>query len=207
MSFNKYLRILTEHLLSLVSFLIYSGFRSSRLQMFFKIVTLKNFVIFIGKQRLFIKRQTSGTTSDNEWKRVVQRVWQRMTTSDNEWYNEWYKEWYNECYKEWQRMITSGTTSDSEWYKEWQRVVQQVATSDNEWQQMVQRVTTSDNRWHRMTRSDNKWQFWPNFLFSNNMVLVWAALHFITPEVTADNSNRCIQNLCKLIKEYYCGIS
>ena len=42
-SFNKYLRILTEHLLSLVSFLIYSGFRSSRSQMFFKIVTLKKF--------------------------------------------------------------------------------------------------------------------------------------------------------------------
>ena len=41
--------ILTEHLLSLVSFLIYSGFRSSRSQMFFKIVTLKNFSIFTGK--------------------------------------------------------------------------------------------------------------------------------------------------------------
>ena len=41
-SFNKYLRILTEHLLSLVSFVIYSGFRSSRSHMFFKIVTLKN---------------------------------------------------------------------------------------------------------------------------------------------------------------------
>ena len=29
----------------------------------------------------FIKRQTSGTSSDNEWQRVVQRV----TTNDNEW--------------------------------------------------------------------------------------------------------------------------
>ena len=53
-------------------------------------------------------------------------------------------------------------------------------TSDNEWQQVVQRVTTSEKRWHRMTRSDNEWQFWPNFLFSNTMVLVWAVLHFIT---------------------------
>ena len=41
--------------------------------------------------RSFIKRQTSATSSDNEW--------QRMTTSDNEWYNEW------------QRI----TTSDNKW--------------------------------------------------------------------------------------------
>ena len=40
MSFNKHLRILTEHLFSLVLFLISSGFKSSRSQMFFKIVTL-----------------------------------------------------------------------------------------------------------------------------------------------------------------------
>ena len=39
-----------EHLLSLVSFLIYSDFRSSRSQMFLKIVVLKNFAIFTGKQ-------------------------------------------------------------------------------------------------------------------------------------------------------------
>ena len=32
-----------------VSFLIYSDFRSSRLQMFFKIFVLKNFAIFTGK--------------------------------------------------------------------------------------------------------------------------------------------------------------
>ena len=78
-------------------------------------------------------------------------------------------------------MLPQVTTSDNEW--------QQVTTSGNEWQQLVQRVTTSDNRWHRMTGSDNEWQFWPNFLFSNNVVLVWAVLHFITPEVTADRSN------------------
>ena len=36
---------------------------------------------------------TSGTKSDNEWQRVVQRV----TANDNEWYNEW------------QRVTTSGT--------------------------------------------------------------------------------------------------
>ena len=41
------------------------------------------------KKRSFIKRQTSGTSSDNEWQRVVQRVTMSGTTSDNEWYNEW----------------------------------------------------------------------------------------------------------------------
>ena len=52
----------------------------------------------------FIKRHTSGTSSDNEW--------QQMTTSDNEWYNDW------------QRM----TMSDNEW----PRVVQQVTKNDKE---------------------------------------------------------------------------
>ena len=49
-------------------------------------------LIFIS--RSFIKRQTRGTSSGNEWQRVVQRMttsgtasgneWQRMTTNDNE---------------------------------------------------------------------------------------------------------------------------
>ena len=51
----------------------------------------------------------------------------RVTTSDNEWYNEW------------QRMTTSGTTSDNEW--------QRVTTSDKEWQRVVQRMTTNVNEW------------------------------------------------------------
>ena len=55
----------------------------------------------------FIKRHTSGTSSDNEW--------QQMTTSDNEWYNDW------------QRMTRSNTTSDNEW--------QQIAMSGSKWQQ------------------------------------------------------------------------
>ena len=33
----------------------------------------------------FIKRQTSGTSSDNEWYNEWQRVVQQVTTSDNEW--------------------------------------------------------------------------------------------------------------------------
>ena len=31
--------------------------------------------------------------------------------------------------------------------------------------------------------------------------------HFITPEVTPGSRNRCIQNLCKFIKEYFYDIS
>ena len=65
--------------------------------------------------------------------------WQRMITSDNEWYNEW------------QRMATSGTTSGTTNDKEWQRVI----TNDKEWQRVIQRVTTSDNKWHWVTVSDS----------------------------------------------------
>ena len=89
-------------------------------------------------KRSFIKRQTSGTSSDNEW--------QRMTTIDNEWYNEW------------QQM----TASDNEWYNEWQRGVQRVTTNDNEWQRVVQQVTKSDKElykeWQRVTTNSNEWQ-------------------------------------------------
>ena len=44
---------------------------------------------------------TSGTTSDNES--------QRMTTGENEWYNEWQR--VTTCDKEWQLV----TKSDNEW--------------------------------------------------------------------------------------------
>ena len=85
--------------------------------------------------RSFIKRQTSGTSSDNEW----YNEWQRMTTSDNEW----------------QRVVQRVTTNDNEW-----RVVQRVTTNDNEWQ----RMTTSDNKWYsewqRVKMSDSKWEQW-----------------------------------------------
>ena len=70
-------------------------------------------------QRSFTKRQTRGTSSDNEW----QQMTTSGTTSDNEW----------------QRVISN----DNEWYNEWQRVTQQVAMSDTEWQKMVQRVKTA----------------------------------------------------------------
>ena len=74
----------------------------------------------------FIKRQTSGTSSDKEWQRVVQQ----MTTSDNEW----------------QRVVQRMATSNYEWL--W--VVQQVTMNDNEWHSEWERVkkrTMSDSQW------------------------------------------------------------
>ena len=93
--------------------------------------------------RSFIKRQASGTSSGNEW--------QRMTTSDNEWYNEWQRittsenEWYNE----WQRMTMSGTTNDNKWYNEWPRVT----ANEKEWQ----RMRKSNKKWQWVTTSGSKW--------------------------------------------------
>ena len=94
---------------------------------------------YITNMGSFIKRQTSGTTSDNEWQRVVQRV----TTNDNEW--QW--------------VVQQVPTTDNKWHREWQ----QVTTGDIEWQE-VQRVVIL-----------------AKLPFLNNMVLVWADLHFITP--------------------------
>ena len=59
----------------------------------------------------------------------------QVTTSDNEWYNEWQRMTMSK--NEWKRVTTSGTTSD----KEWQRVIQRVTTSDSKWQW----VTASDS--------------------------------------------------------------
>ena len=115
------------------------------------LVEFDHFTYFMKKnrhswRRPFVKRQTSGTTSDNkwynEWQQVVQWVttngseWQRVTMNDNEWYNEW------------QRVTKSGTTSDCEW--------QRVRTSDNEWQR-VQQMTTSNKKWQWVTANDSEW--------------------------------------------------
>ena len=67
-------------------------------------------------QRSFTKRQTRGTSSDNEW--------QRMTTSDNQWQRV-----VQRVTNEWQRVVQRMTTSHNKW--EW------VALSDKK---MVQRV-------------------------------------------------------------------
>ena len=57
----------------------------------------------------FMKKQTSGTSSDNEG----QQVTTSGTTSDNEW------QWV--------------TTNSNKWYNEWQRVT----TNDNKWQRVI----------------------------------------------------------------------
>ena len=75
-------------------------------------------------QGSFVKRQTSGTSSDSEW--------QGMKTSDNEWYNEWQGVTTND--NEWQRVVQQVTKSDNEW--------QQIVMSDSEWQQWY-------NQWKR----------------------------------------------------------
>ena len=86
------------------------------------------------KKKLFIKRKTSGTSSDNEW--------QQMTTSGNE--------WQRVVQRVVQRVTVSGTTSDNEWCNKWQRVTMSNTTSDNEWQQIAM--------------SDREWQQWHNQL-------------------------------------------
>ena len=80
------------------------------------------------KKTSFIKRQTSDTSSDNEW------------------------------YNEWQRMTTSGTTSGKTSDNEWNRAATNKDEWYNEWQRVVQRETTSDSKWQRVTRNDNEWQ-------------------------------------------------
>ena len=126
-------------------------------------------------KRSFIKRQTSGTSSDNEW--------QRRTTSDNEWYNEWQRVVQQVIKngttgdKERQRVTTSGRTSDNEWH--------QMTTSGNEWynewQQVVQRVikssTTGDKEWQRVTKSDKEWQ-WVTVSESSGIANNNGTLHF-----------------------------
>ena len=79
---------------------VYIGFESNMVFVIFWVV------VGIVYPRLFIKIQTSGTSSDNEW--------QQMTTSGTT----------NDT--EWQRMTTSGTTGKKKW--KW------VTKSDNEWQ-------------------------------------------------------------------------
>ena len=74
----------------------------------------------------FIKKQTSGTSNDNdddEW----YNEWQRMTTSDNE------------CYNEWQPVVQWVTMSDNEW--------QWVIENDSEWQRMTASDKTNENEW------------------------------------------------------------
>ena len=82
----------------------------------------KYFILFLKENlidnRSFIKRQTSGTSSDKEWQRVVQGV----AANDNEWCNEW------------QWVTTSGTASDNEWQRMLQRMARSGKTNESEWE-------------------------------------------------------------------------
>ena len=60
---------------------------------------------------------TSGTTSDNEWQRVVKsRLFIKRQTSDTSSNNKWYnkRQWVTMYDNEWQRMTTI-TTSENKW--------------------------------------------------------------------------------------------
>ena len=63
----------------------------------------------------FMKKQTSGTPSDNEGQQVTtsgttsDNEWQRVTTNSNKWYNEWQRVTTND--NKWQRVIISANFS------------------------------------------------------------------------------------------------
>ena len=80
------------------------------------------------------------TTSDNEW----YNEWQRMATSDNEWQRVTTND--NEWYSEWQWGTKSSTMSDNEWYNEWQRVEWRMKANESDFtfqnETIMQRKTT-----------------------------------------------------------------
>ena len=52
---------------------------------------------------MFIKRQTSGTMSDNKWQRAVATSGRTSETNGNEWYNKW--KWVTKNNNECQQII------------------------------------------------------------------------------------------------------
>ena len=79
---------------------------------------------------------TSGTTSDNKWQRVVQRVTAGGTTSHNEWQrmrkneNEWERKKTND--NEWQRVTASVATNENSTihFKEWMIAILSMRKTD-----------------------------------------------------------------------------
>ena len=83
-----------------------------------------------------MKRQTSVTSSDNEWQWMTmigttgdskwQRVVQQMTPGDNEWQQMTTSE------NEWQRMTTSGTANENGTvhFKEWMIAILSIIKTD-----------------------------------------------------------------------------
>ena len=93
------------------------------------------------KKKFLIK-----TAFDNDRLLRDRRVLHPVTTSDNEW------QWVTMNGNEWQRVLQRVTANDSEWYNEWQRITMSGTTSgttsDNEWQQIA--ITHSE--WHRVVQ-------------------------------------------------------
>ena len=112
---NKFLKFLLKHFpekwkekLSQIYPSYLRSFKNTKMN---TILTTPNVAQFSTKKksvirRSFIKRQTSDTSSDKEWQRVVQRV----TTNDNKWQGVVQREATSD--NEWQRM----TTSDNEFF-------------------------------------------------------------------------------------------
>ena len=92
-----------------------------------------------------LKGQKSGTSSDNEWQRMLQ--WMAMAASDNEWYSEWQimTTSDNESYSDWQRVTRNGS--------KWQRVIQWVITNDNEWKRMrIIEIVILVSEWNKICK-------------------------------------------------------
>ena len=85
--------------------------------------------------RSFIKRQTSGTSSDNQWQRVVQWV----KTNDNER----------------QQMTNNGTTSGATSENEWQRVT---ISANFSFFQIREKPTTKHPKENSLNLEDNLWR-------------------------------------------------
>ena len=89
----------------------------------------------------FVKKQKSGTSSDNGW----YNEWQRMTTSDNKWYIKWQRMKMSD--KEWQRMAMSDSKWE-QWYSKWKRHSKLQRMDDcNHFNDKKRYTTTSRDGW------------------------------------------------------------
>ena len=67
------------------------------------------FLLKYNDARSFIKRQTSGTLSDNDWYNEWQWMTMTGTTSDTEW--QWVVQWMTTSNNEWQQKTISANLS------------------------------------------------------------------------------------------------
>ena len=100
-----------------------------------KITCADNIKLWLRKYFLnegsFIKRQTSGTSSDNQEQRMTtsDNEWQQVTASDNEW------QWVITSDNEWQGAATSDSSgrtneNDTVHFKEWMIVILSMTKRD-----------------------------------------------------------------------------